>query len=53
MALTYIAKLKSQIKKFMIENLNLFGKMDEGLFVISDVEKSLKFASKPAISLLK
>ena len=46
MALTYIAKLKSQIKKFMIENLNLFGKMDEGLFVISDVENSPKFCKQ-------
>ena len=37
----------------MIENLNLFNKMNEGIIVVSEKDKSLKFASQPAIRLLK
>ena len=53
MLLTYIAQKKGQLNAIMIENLNLFDKMNEGLVVISQKDKSIKFASKPAISLLK
>ena len=53
MLLTYIVQLKGKINKLMIENFNLFDKMNEGLVIISEEDKSLKFASKPAISLLK
>ena len=37
----------------MSENLNLFDKMHEGLIVLSEKERSLQFASQPAIRLVK
>lgn len=37
----------------MIENLNLLNKMNEGLIVISEKERTIKFASQPAVRLLK
>ena len=53
MILTYIAHLRGKIIKLMVENLNLLNKMHEGLIVVSEKDKVIKFASKPAISLLK
>ena len=53
MTITYIAQIRSQINKLVIENSNLFNKMHEGLVVVSEKDKSIKYASKPAIRLLK
>ena len=51
--LTYIAHLRGKMSKLMVENLNLLNKMHEGLIVVSEKDKIVKFASKPAINLLK
>ena len=40
------------MSKLIIENLNLLNKMHEGLIVVSEKERTLKFASKPAINYL-
>ena len=53
MTITYIAQIRGKMNELMIENLNLFNKMNEGLIVVSEKDKSLKFASQPAIRLLK
>ena len=53
MTVTYIAQIRGKMNKLMIENLNLFNKMNEGIIVVSEKDKSLKFASQPAIRLLK
>ena len=45
MTITYIAQIRGKMNKLMLENLNLFNKMNEGLIVISEKDKSLKFAS--------
>ena len=37
----------------MVENLTLFDKMHEGLIVLSQKDRTLQFASKPAIWLIK
>lgn len=53
MVLTYIAQINGKIIKLVAENQNLLDRMHEGLIVISQKDKSLKFASKPAVALLK
>ena len=53
MVLTYIAQINGKIFKLLAENLNLLDKMHEGLIVISKKDKSLQFASRPAVALLK
>lgn len=35
------------------ENLNLLDNMNEGLIVVSEKDRTLQFASKPAVCLLK
>jgi hypothetical protein len=42
-------QMKSQVAKLLLENLNLFNGMDEGLAVCSTADKSITFASKPVI----
>jgi hypothetical protein len=43
----------AELKKLAnAETLNLFNGMDEGLVVISRVDKSIIFASEPAIQIL-
>ena len=37
----------------MIENMKLIDKMHEGIIVVSEKDHDIKFANKPAISLLK
>ena len=41
------------MSKLMSENFALFDRMHEGLIVISETDKSLQFATRPAIALLK
>lgn len=41
------------MNKLILENLSLLDKMHEGLIVISEKERTIQFASKPAIFLLK
>jgi len=53
MLVSYIAKIRAKMTKFMYENLNLLDKMHEGVIVISEKERILQFASMPAIRLLK
>lgn len=53
MVVTYIAQLKGKMSKLMKENLNLLNKMNEGLIVVSEKDRSLQFASNPAVRLLK
>jgi len=53
MLVTYIALIKGKMNQLMIENLNLLDKMHEGLIVVSEKDRDLKFASNPAIRLLK
>ena len=53
MLVTYIAQIKGKMNQLMIENLNLLDKMHEGLIVVSEKERNLKFASNPAVRLLK
>jgi hypothetical protein len=46
--------MRAQLKKLgKAETLNLFNGMDEGLVVISTVDKSIILASAPAVQLLK
>ena len=40
------------MSKLTIENLNLLNKMHEGLIVVSKKDRTLKFASRPAIHYL-
>jgi len=53
MVVVYIVQIKGQLVKLMVENLNLLDKMDEGLIVISEKDLSIRFASRPAVALLK
>lgn len=51
--LVYIAQIRAQLVRLLNENQKLLNKMNEGLIVVSEKDLSLKFASKPAISVLK
>lgn len=53
MLVTYVVQLKGKMSQLMIENLKLLDKMHEGLIVISEKDRRLQFASKPAISIIK
>ena len=53
MLVTYIAHIKGKMNQLMVENLNLLDRMHEGLIVVSEKDRNLKFASDPAIRLLK
>ena len=54
MLATYVAQIEGKITKSMTEgNHNLFKNMREGLVVISEEERNLQFASRPAIALLR
>ena len=50
---SYIKLIRDKMNLLMIENLNLLNKMNEGLIVVSEQDKSLKVITKPALSLLK
>ena len=49
MLLTYIAVIRSKLAQLIVENLNLLDRMHEGLIVMSETQKELQLASKPAI----
>ena len=50
----YIVFKCAQLAKLVkTETLNLFNGMDEGLVVVSAVDKSITFASAPAVKLLR
>ena len=50
----YIVQVSAQMKKMVqAETHNLFNGMNEGLIIISAVDKSISFASAPAVKLLK
>ena len=51
MLVRYIAQIRGKLNKLIIENTNLLDQMHEGLIVISEKERNLRFASKPAMHL--
>ena len=53
MLFTYGAQIRSRMTQLIIENLSLLDKMHEGLIVITESDRKLKFASTPAVRLLK
>lgn len=54
MLATYVAQNEGKMMKSVTNgNLDLFKNMREGLIVISEEERNLEFASRPAIALLK
>ena len=53
MTVTYIAQIRGKLTQLVKENLDLLDKMHEGLIVILEKDKSLQFASQPAVRLLK
>lgn len=53
MLLAYIARIRGKLSYLVIENMNLLNKMSEGLIVLSESDLSLRFASLPAVRLMK
>lgn len=53
MAVTFIVKIQGKMSNLIVENLKLLDRMHEGLIVINKNDLSLKFASRPAIRVLK
>ena len=53
MLLAYIARIRGKLSYLVIENMNLLNKMSEGLIVMSESDLSLRFASLPAVRLMK
>ena len=53
MTISYIVRIRGKLGQLVIENLNLLNKMHEGLILIDETDMNLKFASMPAINLLK
>lgn len=53
MLFTYIAHIRGRMVRLIVENVNLLDKMHEGLIVLSQTDLSIRFASIPAIRLLK
>ena len=53
MTVTYIVRIQGRMRNLIIENLKLLDGMHEGLIVISENDLGLKFASRPAIEVLK
>ena len=49
----HITQIKTKLARLLRENLNLFDKMHEGLIVLDQKDKSVKFASVPAVHHLK
>jgi len=52
MVVTYIAQIRGKMSQLLNENLNLLNKMHEGIVVVSEKDRSLQFASLPAVRLL-
>ena len=53
MLVVYITQIRAKLSMLLHGNLSLFDKMHEGLIVLARKDKSLKFASEPAVRLLK
>ena len=53
MLLMYIAQIRSKLAQLIFENLNLLDGMHEGLIVLSESDKELQLASRPAIRLIQ
>ena len=53
MFVSYLAQIKGKMSHLIAENLKLLDKMHEGLIVVSESDRTIQFASKPAIRLLK
>jgi len=51
--IVYMAQLRAKLATLMKEKVNLFDKMHEGIIVVDKADLSLKFASKPAVGLVK
>jgi len=51
--IVYMAQLRAKLAALIQENVNLFDKMHEGIIVVDKADLSLKFASKPAVGLVK
>ena len=49
MMITYIVRIRSRMSYLVVENINLLNKMNEGLVVIDNNDRSLKFANIPAV----
>ena len=50
----YIVRMRAQLEKLVkAETLELFNGMNEGLLIISAVDKVISFASEPAQQLLR
>lgn len=53
MVITYIARIQGKMNFVIIENIHLLNRMHEGLVVVEQEDLDLKFATIPAVSLLK
>ena len=52
MFIMHLVQTNGRLSRLMLENKNLLDKMHEGLVVVSEEERNLQFASKPAIKML-
>ena len=53
MLINYIVLIRGKMEILIEENLNLLDNMNEGIIVVSEKDRKLQFASKPAVCLLK
>lgn len=53
MVITYIVTMRGRMNYLFFENSNLLNKMNEGLVVIDENDRSVKFANVPAVKLIK
>lgn len=51
--ITYIVNIRGRLGYLFIENAALLNKMNEGLVVIDESARSLKFANIPAVQMIK
>ena len=53
MLITYVVRIRAKMDFLFFENVSLLNKMNEGLVVIDENNRSLKFANVPAVELMK
>ena len=53
MIVTYIARIRGKMNFLIVENIHLLNGMHEGLIVVDEEDMDLKFATIPAVTLLK
>jgi len=53
MLITYVVRIRGKMGYLFFENINLLNKMNEGLIVVDESDRSLKFANIPAVQLMK